>query len=154
MFGQVESSANWEEKLQKIPSEWIEQQKELGQLDVAEEWERINQNLTTSPGRKRRKTPMDRLSFVHLNLLRLPKKITEVLFMPAGSGGNYFRRYKPVLDEIDCLNSIESLDGLSLKNFPGLTENFSTLIDRCRNYEGMTSQRNSEKEVRPSATYK
>jgi hypothetical protein len=113
LFGQIESSTNWIDKLQRIPIEWIEEQRRCGRQDIADDWETINEGILARRGRKRHNRSLDRLRFVHLTMLRLPLPITDVLFGRAGPVRTYFRHYRSISEEIAVLEALQSFDSLT-----------------------------------------
>lgn len=113
LFGQLELSAKWKERLQRIPEEWILYLEARGDGDKAEEWRSFNAALKVKRGRKPKQPTQDRLSFIHLTLMRLPDPIFSILFNRTGLAITHARTYLPITDEIELLLQHRSMDGLA-----------------------------------------
>lgn len=113
LLGQLESSIKWSERLQRIPTEWIEWAKVHGDNDQSAEWLNFNAALTKKRGRKRKQSAILDLEFIHMTLMRLPEPIFSILFKSAGFYRMFSRTYLPVEEEISKIHEIPGLDSLA-----------------------------------------
>lgn len=112
LFGKLESAAFWGAHFSKIPEEWIEQAKNHGWLQMAEEWQQMNEALQKRAHRKKIGDSTDLLSFIHMSLLRLPK-ISDILFSKSSISSRYIRNYADPINEINSILAFKSLDGIA-----------------------------------------
>ncbi|ADE11331.1 hypothetical protein [Sideroxydans lithotrophicus] len=113
LFGELESSVFWSSRFRRIPEDWITKARTRGDSQIAHEWELMNQSTKSRKHRSKPSSNMDRLSFVHLSLLRLPPPIRDVLFDGNGSGPNWTRKYSSANVEIGHLQTIHSMESLA-----------------------------------------
>ena len=113
LLGQLESSIKWSERLQRIPTEWIDEAKTRGDSDQAEEWISFNKALSKGRGRKNKYSPIPDLEFIHKTLMRLPEPVFSILFKPAGFYKMFARTYLPVEEEISQLLAIPGFDSFT-----------------------------------------
>lgn len=113
LIGPLESSFKWTERLQRIPTEWIDEAKARGDSDQAEEWISFNKALTNRPGRKKKNSPIPDLEFIHKTLMRLPDPFFSILFKPAGFYKMFARTYLPVQEEVSQIQAISGIDSFT-----------------------------------------
>lgn len=112
LFGKLESAAFWGAHFSKIPEEWIEQAKNHGWLQMAEEWQLMNEAMQKRAHRKKIGAATDPLSFIHMSLLRLPI-ISEMLFSKTSIPCKYIRNYADPIIEINSILAFKNLDGIA-----------------------------------------
>lgn len=113
LFGTLESSAYWSAHFSKAPQVWIDDLRKSGDECIAHEWEQMNLSLERRTHRSKPRNKMDRLSFVHLSLIRLPNSIRDALIDGNGSNPNWTRRYSSASEEIEHLKTIHSLESIA-----------------------------------------
>jgi len=113
LFGELESAVFWSARFRQIPDRWIADAKARGDAHMAHEWELINQSTKSRKHRSKPSSNLDRLSFVHLSLLRLPPPIRNALFDGNGSNPNWTRKYSSAAIEVEHLLSISNMESLA-----------------------------------------
>lgn len=113
LFGELESSVFWSSHFRLIPEEWITEAKARGDAHIAHEWELMNHSTRNRKHRSKPSTNIDRLSFAHLSLLRLPPQIRDMLFDGNGSDPNWTRKYSSAELEIEYLQSFYTMESLA-----------------------------------------
>lgn len=113
LLGQLESSIKWSERLQRIPTEWIESAKARGDINQAEEWVSFNKALTKKRGRKKKQGHIPDLEFIHRTMMRLPEPMFSILFKPAGFYKMFARTYLPVEEEVSQIQAISGMDSFT-----------------------------------------
>lgn len=113
LFGELESAVFWSAHFRQIPDSWIADAKKRGDTHMAHEWELMNQSTKNRKHRSKPSSNIDRLSFIHLSMLRFPPLIRDLLFEGNGSNPNWTRKYSPANVEIKHLQSIRSMESLA-----------------------------------------
>lgn len=114
MFGQLESAYFWRAKFSRIPQEWIDGLRVRGRSFLADEWEAMNLSLQRRKHRTQPKTHLDRLSLLHLSMLRLPDPIRDQLFTKDSAGSPWRRLYEiPIEDFLANLRVQISLEAIA-----------------------------------------
>lgn len=113
LFGELESSVFWSAHFRQIPQSWIAQARNRGDTRIADEWDLMNQSAKVRKHRSKPSGNIDRLSFVHLTLLRLPPSIKDALFDGNGSDPNWTRKYSQPELEVKHLQSIRSMESIA-----------------------------------------
>ncbi len=113
LFGPLESAIFWDSKIKRIPQAWIEQAEARGDLDIAAEWRKMNNNLSKRKHRKRQTTQIDLLSSIHLTMMRLPTSAREIIFERKGLSSSWVRKYALPEMEVTELKSLRNIDGLA-----------------------------------------
>lgn len=112
-LGPLPSNEKATTKSQSYPEAWIEEHRRLGEHAIAQEEERKNEKL--SAGRSRRGTwaPEKPLSWIHLNMLHLHDKVSNVLMTRKGLVSAWSRAYGDINDELHKLQSFRSFDSIA-----------------------------------------
>lgn len=131
LFGYLESSFLWRRHFSRIPQQWINEARNRGSTALAGEWEAINLSQEERKHRTPPKDHLDRLSFVHLSMMRLAEPIGSRLFVKPGLSRCWRRAYEnSVEDDVAFLLSIGSLDALAA--LLGLAEEGALIGDMHR----------------------
>lgn len=112
LLGQEESTIKWRNRLQRIPEQWIAESENQGFSARAEEWRALNAGKFQA-GRKPRWPVMDRLSYIHQTMMRLPNPFFTVLFRRPGLARMHTRTYSPIREEIAALSKSNDLNQLT-----------------------------------------
>lgn len=116
MFGQLESAYFWRAKFSRIPQEWINGLRKRGRSLLADEWKAINLSLQRRKHRSQPKNQLDRLSLLHLSMLRLPDPIRDKLFAKESHEAHWRRLYETpfedVISNLRVQNNLESIAAL------------------------------------------
>ena len=113
LFGTLESAYFWQAHFCMIPESWIEDLRRRGASPLADEWEEMNVSLKERRHRTRTKTELDRLSFVHLSMMRLPRHISGRLFEKEEHSSTRFRRWFAIEEDIVYLQSQNNLNAIA-----------------------------------------
>lgn len=113
LFGTLESTYFWQAHFSRIPQQWIDDARKCDDQAMANEWEAMNASLEERKHRTRPKQHLDRLSFVHLSMMRLPESISSRLFTRDGLAASWARVYGPIENDIAFLAEIDSLDAIA-----------------------------------------
>lgn len=130
LWGQVESRHYWGERVQRIPSEWIEEARSNGRLEDAAEWMTLNSALSKRGRRNKVASSPPPLRVAHIAMLRLPQEYREALFKSIRNTGFVSRRLGNVdVERKFCLERI-SMDSLAALLALLLEANCMTAWDR------------------------
>jgi len=113
LFGELETSVFWASHFRKIPEAWIVQARNRGDIRMADEWELMNQSAENRKHRSRASNNIDKLSFVHLTLLRLPSCIKDAFFDGDGSNQNWTRKYSAAEIEVGHMQSMRNMESIA-----------------------------------------
>ncbi len=131
LFGQLESSAFWSAHFQKIPEAWIEAEAREGCPETANEWRAMNEALKRRRHRaKQPSVPLDKLSFLHLTMMRLPAEISGILFARKGLARSWSRAYATQPKNFAFLKKVPPIDAMAA--LVALTEEAAEIGDMER----------------------
>lgn len=129
LWGRVCGGVFWRKEIQKIPKEWINDERTKGDEDTASEWERINKEVSRRRISARAPEPIDTLGFIHLSLMRI-SDTSPMLFDRNGFAGTRARRYRPIKKDIREISALRSFD--SVAALLGLMLEGAEIGDRTR----------------------
>lgn len=145
LFGTLESTYLWQAHFSRIPQQWIDDARKSDPLAMADEWEAMNASLAERKHRSRPKQHLDRLSFVHLSMMRLPENICNRLFTRRGLAASWARVYGPIEDDIAFLGEINNLDAIA--GLLALAEEGAQIGDMSRYHAAKYALRNRIEKV-------
>lgn len=108
----IESSETWRARIGKIPEVLIEEARNQKNPEQAQLWETMNLASSRRRHRRRETNLPDRLTFIHVSLLRL-LVVNSLLFERKGLSPTWTRKYAPVEKEVRLLEKLRSFDGLA-----------------------------------------
>ena len=112
LFGHLESGWKWDQRVSKIPPQWINQAIADQRHDLAEKWRKVNEDLSTRGPRKKAQ-PTPPLHTVRMTLLRLAPRFRALLFRKIWQTGMISRRLGDPRHEVAACAEVPSMDALA-----------------------------------------